>query len=274
MRALGLAAAALLAGCGGPQAPTAADLARDGVERSTYSAPGGLRVSMLSRGPAGGRRVIFIHGTPGSATAWEHYLRAPLPGIEATAIDRPGFGATQPGDALVSLKAQAAAIAPLLVRRGGAWPVLVGHSLGGPIAAQVAVDNPGKVGGLLILAGSFDPALEKINPMQYVGDWRLVSAGLPLNLRNANRELLGLKPELAALAPRLAGLRCRITVIHGTKDDLVPYANIAFLRARLTGAAALEIETLPGQNHFIVWNEEPRVRAALAALLATPSPAC
>lgn len=266
--------AALLAGCGGPKAPTAADLARDGVARSSYTAPGGLRVSILTQGSADARRVIFVHGTPGSATAWESYLRSPLPGTEAVAIDRPGFGETLPPGALVALKAQAAAIAPLLVERGGQWPVLVGHSLGGPIVAQVAADNPGRVGALLILAGSFDPALEKINPMQPLGEWRLISALLPPKLRNANRELLGLKPELAALAPRLAGLRCRISIIHGTKDDLVPYANVAFLRAHLTSAAAVDVTTLKGQNHFIVWNEEPRVRAALAALLAEASPAC
>lgn len=266
--------AALLAGCGGPQAPADADLARDGVGRSSYTAPGGLRVSSLLQRAADGRRVIFIHGTPGSAAAWAHYLRSPLPGTEAVAIDRPGFGQTLPPGAMVALKAQAAAIAPLLVERGGKWPVLVGHSLGGPIAAQVAVDNPGRVGALLILAGSFDPALEKINPMQPLGEWRLVRALLPPNLRNANRELLGLKPELAALAPRLSGLRCRISIIHGTKDDLVPYANVAFLRAHLSGAAAIDVTTLKGQNHFIVWNEEPRVRAALAALLAASSPAC
>lgn len=274
MRALSLAAAALLVGCGGPVTPTADDVARDGVDRSSYTAPGGLRVSILSRGPADGRRVIFVHGTPGSAIAWEHYVRSPLTGAQAVALDRPGFGQTRPLDAMVALKAQAAAITPLLVERGGKWPVLVGHSLGGPIVAQVALDNPGRVGALLILAGSFDPALEKINPMQPVGEWRLISALLPDNLRNANRELLGLKPELAALAPRLAGLRCRISIIHGTKDDLVPYANVAFLRGHLRGAAAVEVTTLEGQNHFIVWNEEPRVRAAIAALLASSSPAC
>jgi pimeloyl-ACP methyl ester carboxylesterase len=274
MRALSLATAVLLAGCGGPVTPTADDVARDGVDRSSYTAPGGLRVSILSRGPADGRRVIFVHGTPGSAVAWEHYIRSPLSGTEAVALDRPGFGQTMPLEAMVPLKAQAAAIAPLLVARDGKWPVLVGHSLGGPIVAQVAVDNPGRVGALLILAGSFDPALEKINPMQRVGEWRLISALLPPTLRNANRELLGLKSELASLAPRIAGLRCRISIIHGTKDDLVPYANVAFLQAHLKGAAAVEVTTLKGQNHFIVWNEEPRVRAALAALLAAPSPAC
>ncbi len=274
MRALSLAAALVLAGCGMPATPTAEDVASDGLTRSVYAAPGGLRVSMLSRGNVMGQRVIFVHGTPGSATGWEHYVRSPLPGIEAVAVDRPGFGETRPRDAMVSLKAQAAAIAPLLVERGGKWPILVGHSLGGPIVAQVAVDNPGRVGGLLILAGSFDPGLEKINPMQHVGEWPVVRDLLSSPMRNANRELLGLKPELAALAPRLAGIRCQVRIVHGTKDPLVPYANVAFLRAHLTGVAGLTVETIAGQNHFIVWNEEARVRAALAALLAAPSPAC
>lgn len=274
MRALSLAAATLLAGCGMPSTPTAADVARDGLTRSVYAAPDGLRVSMLSRGDGAGQRVIFVHGTPGSATAWEHYVRTPLPGTEAVAIDGPGFGETRPLDAMVSLKAQAAAIAPLLVERGGKWPILVGHSLGGPIVAQVAADYPGKVGGLLILAGSFDPALEKINPMQRVGEWRLVRGLLSASIRNANRELLGLKSELTALAPRLASIRCRVRIVHGTKDDLVPYANVAFLRAHLTGVAELTVETIVDQNHFIVWNEEPRGRTALAALLAAPSVAC
>ncbi|QXQ07747.1 alpha/beta hydrolase [Sphingosinicellaceae bacterium] len=274
MRKLSILTAVALTGCAMPTTPSAKDAARDRLARSSYAAPGGLQVSMLSRGNPEDRRVIFVHGTPGSAVGWEHYVRSPEPGTEAIAIDRPGFGATRPGEALVSLKTQAAAIAPLLVERGGSWPILVGHSLGGPIIAQVAADNPGKVGGLLILAGAFDPGLEKINPMQPIGEWPLVRALLPARFRNANRELLGLKPQLVALAPRLANLRCRVTIIHGTKDDLVPYANVAFLRSHLTGVAALTVETIEGQNHFIVWNQESRVEAALAGLLAAPSPTC
>ena len=267
--------ATLLAACGMPKTPTDADIARDRVVRSTYAVPAlGISVSIVSGGPADARRVIFVHGTPGSATGWEHYVAHPPPGVEAIAIDRPGFGKTTPAAAVVSLQRQAAAIAPLLVERQGHWPILVGHSLGGPIVAQVAADNPGKVGGLLILAGSFDPGVEKTNPMQYVGEWPGVRSLLPSMLRNANRELMGLKPQLAALAPRLAGLRCPVTVVHGTNDNLVPYSNAAFLRAHLTGAASFDLRTLTGQNHFLPWNEEPRVRDALAALLVRPGPPC
>ena len=275
MRRLSVLAGLLLAACGMPKTPSASDVQRDGLKRSSYAVPGTpLVVSMLSRGPADARRVIFVHGTPGSALAFEHYVARPPAGVEAIAVDRPGFGDTRPGDAVASLKAQAAAIAPLLVERQGKWPILVGHSLGGPIVAQVAADNPGKVGGLLILAGSFDPELENILTIQRIGEWRLIAGMIPSSLRNANRELIGLKPELAALAPRLAGVRCRVSVVHGTADTNVPYSNAAFLKAHLTGTAGFDLLTLPGVNHFIPWSHEPQIRTALDALLAAGGPPC
>lgn len=274
MRRLSLIAL-VLGGCAMPATPDAKDVARDRLVRSSYAVPAlGLTISMLSRGDPHARRVIFVHGTPGSATAWEHYIARPPQRVEAVAVDRPGFGATLPRGAMPSLRAQAAAIAPLLVARGGQWPILVGHSLGGPIVAQVAADNPGKVGGLLILAGSFDPGVERTYWVQYMGEWPMIRSMLPGALRSANRELMALKPDLEALAPRLGALRCPVRVVHGTKDGNVPYSNVAFLRAHLTHAASFDVTTLPGQNHFIVWNEEPAVRAALAALLAEPATPC
>jgi pimeloyl-ACP methyl ester carboxylesterase len=230
-------------------------------------------MSMLRKGDAAGRRVIFVHGTPGSADGWARILAGPPPGAEFVAVDRPGFGATAPPDAVTSLRAQARAIAPLLVERGGGWPILVGHSLGGPIVAQVALDNPGRVGGLLVLAGSFDPALERVYGVQPMGEWPGVRSLLPRALRNANRELMALKPELEALAPRLPMLRCRVAVIHGTEDAQVPYANVAFLRPRLPNAR-LTVRTLKGANHFLPWEHQPLVEETVAELLAGGAAAC
>ncbi|MBV8971423.1 MAG: alpha/beta hydrolase [Sphingomonadaceae bacterium] len=275
MRRLIVLSTLVLAACGLPKTPGAEDEKRDGLTRSSYAVPGtGLTVSMIARGPIDAPRVIFVHGTPGSALAFEHYVAHPPAGVEAIAVDRPGFGQSRPTDAVVSLKTQAAAIAPLLVARDGKWPILVGHSLGGPVVAQVAADNPGHVGGLLILAGSFDPGVEKILTVQRVGEWRLIAGMIPTALRNANRELIALKPELEALAPRLEGLRCRVTIVHGTADTNVPYSNAAFLKAHLTHAAGVEIVTLPGVNHFIPWSHEPVIRDALAKLITAGGPPC
>jgi pimeloyl-ACP methyl ester carboxylesterase len=261
-----------LLGCGMPDTPRADEVARSGVERGAYDVPGArTRVSFLRKGDPAGRRVVFVHGTPGSADGWARFLADPPRGTELIAVDRPGFGATVPPGAVTSLKGQAAALAPLLVERDGRWPILVGHSLGGPIVAQAALDHPGRVGGLVILAGSFDPALEHVYGVQRMGEWPGVRSLLPRALRNANLELMALRPELEALGPRLRNLRCRVAVVHGTEDAQVPYANVAFLRPRLT-AARLSVRTLRGADHFLPWNRQALVEETIAGVLADASP--
>ena len=251
-------------GCGMPDTPKPDEVARSGIARGAYTVPGTpLRVSILHKGDPHGRRVIFVHGTPGSADGWARFLADPPHGAELIAVDRPGFGNTTPSDAVTSLRRQAAAIAPLLVRRGAGWPILVGHSLGGPIVAQVALDNPGKTGGLVILAGSFDPALEHVYGVQRMGEWPGIRSILPRSLRNANRELMALRPELEALGPRLRDLRCRVAAVHGTRDAQVPYANVAFLRARLAGAD-VSVRTLNDADHFLPWNQQAVVEQVVA----------
>jgi len=149
--------------------------------------------------------------------------------------------------------------------------VLLGHSLGGPVVARVAADEPGRVAALVLLAASLDPALEEIHPMQHVGAWAPVRALLPRAIRNANSELMALKPELEALAAALPAIRAKVVIVHGTADDLVPVANVPFMQAHLSGARCVKTVLLEGANHFLPWNAEARVREAIAMAL---EPAC
>lgn len=268
-RALTAAAFLVGGGCSMPSGPAATETDLVGVERESYAVPGmaGLRVSYLRAGSRGGRRIVFVHGTPGSADGWADFLLNVPPGFEYVAIDRPGFGATVPDSAEPSLRRQAQALAPLLDRKGDHGPILVGHSLGGPIIARVAVDQPGRVGGLLILAGSLDPALERIHPLQPVGEWWGLRSLVPRRLRNANRELLPLKRELEALAPRLREIRVPVTIVHGTADTLVPVENVQFMKPRFAQATPLRTVLLDGQNHFLPWEHRPAVERALADMV-------
>jgi pimeloyl-ACP methyl ester carboxylesterase len=139
------------------------------------------------------------------------------------------------------------------------------------VVARVAAEVPERVAGLVLLAASLDPAQESIHPMQQFGAWAPVSALLPRTLRNANSELMALKPELQALAALLPKIRAKVVIVHGTADELVPVANVAYMQARLTGARCVQTVLLEGANHFLPWNAEPRVRQAIAAAL---EPAC
>ncbi len=213
-------------------------------------------------GDARGLRVIFIHGTPGSAGAWDDFLADVPEGLEYVAVDRAGFGKSGPADAVTSLEAQAEAIAPLVDTAATPGVIVVGHSLGGPIATMVGALRPDSVRALVIVAGSLDPSLEEIHFMQPIGEWWGICHILPRTIRNANRELMVLKEELKALAPKMSDLTMPIEIVHGTDDNLTPFENVPYMEANFT-SAPLMVTVLEGQNHFLPWNSKAEIEAAI-----------
>ncbi len=261
---LGVALAAV--GCAPPGPHTPEGATEAWRQKILVGVPLSTTLSFLRAGNPQGTRLILVHGTPGSATAWADYLAHPPAGVEVVALDRPGFGRSGPAGAMPSLADQAAAVRALLPEDGRPV-VLLGHSLGGPVVARVAADLPDRIGAVVLLAASLDPGLEAIHPMQYVGDWAPVRALLPRVIRNANSELMALKPELEALALALPRITAKVVILHGTEDDLVPVANVPFIQARLTGARCVKTTLLQGRNHFLPWNSEDQVRQAIADAL-------
>lgn len=266
--ALGVALAAV--GCA-PPGPKAALSATQGLRTSmAVGNPPGARISFLRAGNPAGPRVVLVHGTPGSATGWADYLLAPPAGADVVALDRPGFGDSAPDGAVTSLAAQAAAVMAL-VPADGRPVVLLGHSLGAPIiawaAARLAAEQPQRPVSIVMLAGSLDPAQESIHAMQRFGAWAPVQWVLPRVIRNANAELMVLKPELEALGKMLPAVKAKVVIVHGTADDLVPVANVTYMQARFSGARCISTVLLEGQNHFLPWNSESAVREALRVAL-------
>lgn len=248
------------------------------IPRGVYpvAADYGGHVSYLHAGDPEGRRVIFVHGTPGDAEDLAGYLLHVPPGFEYVAVDRPGFGESGPAGSVASLQMQAAALEPLLVERHGYWPILVGHSLGGPIVTEAAADFPDKVGGLVILAGALDPSQEHIHWLQYVGEWPVIRPLLPRMIRNSNQELMPLKGQLEQLQGKLNRVMCPVEIVHGTKDRLVPYANVAFMQHEFERNPMVHLMTIPNQDHFLPWTNVAEVREAIAAVVAMtnePAPA-
>lgn len=235
------------------------------VSRCTLLSGTGERpLSWLAAGDRSGARLLMLHGTPGSARGWTPYLQAPPAGFEVLAPDRPGFGLSRPDLAVTGLAAQAEAVAALLPQDDRP-SVVLGHSLGGAVAARLAADYPGRVDALILLAAALDPALERVHPLQQVGRWPVVRALLPRALRNANAELLALRGELQGLARVLGRIRCPVFIVHGTADDLVPPANVAYAQQQLRRAVQVTTRLLPGCNHFLPWNAQAELRRVIAA---------
>lgn len=261
--------ALLLAACsGGPPPPRhgAADLAA--LETGTKPHPFlGTPVGFMRGTPPADpamRLVLFVHGTPGDKEGWADYLVEPPKGLQALAIDRPGFGASAASGAIPDLMVQAQALEPFLPKPGEKPAIIVGHSLGGPIAVAAAMRYPERIGAVVVLAGSLDPDQESVMFVQHLAGAGPLRWVLPGWLDTTNQELLPLKTELQNLAARLHELKQPVVILHGTEDDLVPYANVAYMESHFRWARKIESITLVGANHFLPWMAEEEVRRAIA----------
>jgi len=221
-----------------------------------------IQISFLENRLSDDQLYVFVHGTPGAASGWADYINDPPPNSAVIAIDRLGFGKSTSKQSFPNLKDQATAIYQI-IPSGEKNIILVGHSLGGPIVAQYAAEYPEQIRAVVFLASSLDPALEKIHPMQYFANWAMIRPLLPTNIRNANEELLALKPQLEALTPMLNKISAKVVIVHGDEDDLVPVENVEFLKAHLTSATCIETIIIPKQNHFLPWNAQDTVRKAI-----------
>jgi pimeloyl-ACP methyl ester carboxylesterase len=217
--------------------------------------------------------LLFVHGSPGSWNAFEHYMKDPalLQKFRMISIDRPGFGYSRFGHAK-NLEEQSVLLSPLLALINNNKPVYaIGHSLGGPMVLKLDLDNPGYFSGMVLLAASVDPAAEKPEK------WRRWLYGTPLNLlvpgafAPSNKELWFLKKDLVLLQQNLGKITCPVWIIHGDKDGFVPVANVDFLKQKLVNSDSVEVKILQGANHFIPWAPWSReITAVLMKLGSSP----
>jgi pyruvate dehydrogenase E2 component (dihydrolipoamide acetyltransferase) len=114
----------------------------------------GLRVRYASRGgdDAGKPAVLFIHGFGGDLDNWLFNLDALAEKNRVFALDLPGHGQSTPKVPGTSLADLAAFTAKFMDAVSIGRAHLVGHSMGGGIAAQMAVDAPSRVESVALIS--------------------------------------------------------------------------------------------------------------------------
>ena len=116
----------------------------------------GTRVHYVEAGT--GPSVVLIHGASGNVNDWTFDIVGRLSDrYRVIAFDRPGLGYTD----LIGRNAPAADQARLLADAAAALgaeaPIVVGHSYGGAVALAWALERPGGLSGLVMLAGASNP---------------------------------------------------------------------------------------------------------------------
>jgi pimeloyl-ACP methyl ester carboxylesterase len=106
-----------------------------------------------SRGPAGARAIVWIHGLGESGLCFEQVAaHEALAGYRHVIPDLPGYGRSEWRERIASLTELADELAAWM--SGERAPILVGHSMGGVIGVALAERHPAAVGAFVNVEGN------------------------------------------------------------------------------------------------------------------------
>ncbi|PZX24847.1 Dihydrolipoyllysine-residue acetyltransferase component of acetoin cleaving system [Cupriavidus phytorum] len=211
----------------------------------------GIRVRYARKGD-GAQTVLFIHGFGGDLDNWLFNLEPLADAYTVVALDLPGHGQSSPRLAGTTLAQMAGFVARFMDEAGIEAAHLVGHSMGGGVAAQLAVDAPQRVLSVALVSPvGFGEAVNsdytdgfvkaqsrrELKPVVELlfADPGLVSRQMLDDLLRYKR-LDGIDEALTALGqglfgggrqseqpgPRLADSGKRVLVVWGGQDRIIP----------------------------------------------------
>lgn len=223
-----------------------------------------------------GPPLVLLHGLFGSARWWRHNVPALAAHFRLYLIDLIGFGASR-GRQRFTLTSAASQLAVWMQRTGLPCASLVGHSMGGMIAADLAASRPELVERLVLVNAAALP-LGRAYHRHACGLFGLLPSlrlgFLPVLATDTLRAgpvtgVLAIRQLLAAdITTRLAAIRAPTQLIWGAHDTLVPLRVGVQLTALVPGA---RFAVIPRAGHNPMWEcPEAFNQVALAFLRGAP----
>jgi 3-oxoadipate enol-lactonase len=236
-----------------------------------------------------GPPLLAIMGMSGTALHWtEEFLQELRPHFDVIAYDHRGVGASTPLTGSVTIAQMAQDAAGLLDSLDIDSAHVLGISMGGMIAQELALAHPERVRTLTlgctycggegsVLAAPQD--LQELTEAMMSGDRdRTLEAGFAINispaaaadpqlwarfLEIASRRAVAVPVVMAQMQAcmahdtnaRLPALEMPTLVIHGEADRLLPVANGKLIASRIPGS---RLELLDGVGHMFWWEQPER----------------
>ena len=245
-----------------------------------------------------GECVVLIHGHPFDRTLWEPQLPALRGRFRVLAPDLRGFGASPVTPGLVLMREYAADVEELLAALGIARAAVVGLSMGGLVAMELAAASPGRYWALGLVATTAEPPSpqdrrtrdERADATERDGMSVLVrymhggvyGPACPPAVRARVDAMMAAAPPAGAAAalrgrgrrpdyrPLLAALDIPALVVAGTAD---PWSNAAVTAEIAASLRRPELLVIDGAGHLPNLEAGAQFNEALLGFLRRHAPA-
>lgn len=222
--------------------------------------------------------MVLVHGGGGVGQLWQNQLLA-FPG--AVAPDLPGH---PEGPGLSTVSDMAGWILRFIDERAIGPCVLGGHSLGGGVALQAALEAPDRLRGLVLigtgarlrvrpeffeqLRGDYDEAIGELLR------WWFSPQASTRVVDRARHALRALSPAVVHddfwaadrfdVTDRLREIQLPTLIICGAEDRMTPMKYAGYLRAHIAGS---RLAAIPGAGHMVMLEQPRACNEAIAEFL-------
>ena len=257
-----------------------------------------FHVQVIGDGPA----CLMLHGTGASTHTWRDLVPVLRQHFTLIIPDLPGHGfSSMPAQELVTLPGYASLLASLLSKLQMQPALMIGHSAGAAIAAEMVLQADASPLGIISFNGAFVPMggvgdrffsplakLLSLNPlMPRMFAWRATSPGTVRRLLEGTgshcgdeglewyRRLLSspahcsaalqmmARWDLETMPERIRDLRCRLLLVRGENDKAIPERDTQLIHDSVPGA---QLSIMRGVGHLAhEENPEQAVEIILAA---------
>jgi poly(3-hydroxyalkanoate) depolymerase len=261
------------------------------VDFVATTAASSVRVARVGEGEP----LLLINGLGANLEMWQPFVRELAPGRELIGFDLPGTGRSTRPRWPVRMPQLAQLVTELLDQIGHEQPDVLGYSLGGIVAQELAHRAPSRVRRLVLCATT--PGLPSMPPDPIVTTLMLTPARywnrqlaeliLPIiaggrtarepGVLHAGLEKRLLQPpsalgylyQLYALSgwsshPWIHSVTHEALVLHGDRDPVVPLVNGRYLAEALPNG---RLHTVSGAGHLFLLDEPASAVPALESFL-------
>lgn len=274
------------------EAPEAKSGAGEGAGDLTVIEAGGHSLRVRSLGEGGATPIVLIHGFGGDLDAWLFNQEALADGRRVHAIELPGHGQSSKSVGDGGPEALGAAVSAAIDALELERAVLIGQSMGGALALDLALARPDLAAGVVLVAGaglgeeidgdfleafgSADRRKEMKAALQSLfADPDLVNRNVVEGALR-NRRLEGAAAALEAirkawfpggrqahiLAGRLGEIEAPILTIWGVEDRIIPAGHAKAAEGRG------EIVLIEGVGHMVQMEAAGEVNRRIRAFVA------